>query len=282
MPRRCRTSCATLCRNSTSATCRWRLPSAWLARADAPAGERDLHRSEAGSHRPAGCCRQSVLASFDWRLAVGDNRAHTTRSCARSRRRRARSCRVDGRWQSGARSRRRSARLRFLERRQPRRGFRPARACGLGTRDRRGGARAGGRCSSTDIARRTALGARDARFRPREDAGGRCGTTCSRSRRRGHGWLRLLGDLGIGGDPGRRHGAREDGARRSRCSCRSGRRPAHEAFGPDARRVPDERGAAVGGRGSTVLRRGCVCICIMAATGLRTRSCIARANAGRR
>ena len=63
---------------------------------------------------------------------------------------------------------------------------------------------------------------------------------------RGHGWLRLLGDLRVGRDPRRRHGPREDGAgdRDPRLRAGGGRRRGR----PDARRLPDERRAAVGAR----------------------------------
>ena len=46
----------------------------------------------------------------------------------------------------------------------------------------------------------------------------------------------------------------------------------------DARRVPDERRAAVGARRSSASRRRCACICITGAIGSRARSCSGKAR----
>ena len=72
---------------------------------------------------------------------------------------------------------------------------------------------------------------------------------------RGHGWLRLLGDLRRRRDPRRRHGAREDGPGDRDVRLRAGgRRRGRRA---DARRQPDERRRSSGRARSPASLPGC-------------------------
>ena len=201
------------------------LPSAWLRAPTRVAGERDGARSEP-PRRVSGLLSTSVLATFDWRLAVGDVGAHR-RGAARARGGEEPG-RAGRRPLAGGARRRREARAAVPRAPPQRRRLRRARARGVGPRDRRGGARAGDGAARPPLDE--LLSGKDARFRPRGRRRG-CGTTCSRSRRRGTGGC---GCSAISGSArswpttwgsGRR-------CRRSRCSCRSARRPGAEAFGP--------------------------------------------------
>ena len=240
------------------------------ARADAAAANLTA-RSEPFAQTRAGCSRPSVLASFDWRLAVGDTELtdEELRALAAAKEP---VVQVDGRWHALRARRGRSARCASSSGAAGRRLVELVRAVsGLETDE--AGLELGDGARSTRSLDELLAG-EDARFRPR-------GTPAAMRhdlfpfQERGHGWLRLLGDLGIGGDPRRRHGARQDGAgdRDARLRARGGRGGGVRA---DARRLPDERRAAVGGGDRSASRRRCACICITAATGSRTRSCTAR------
>ena len=90
------------------------------------------------------------------------------------------------------------------------------------------------------------LGGADARFEPLADAGRHDSTTCSRFQERGHGWLRLLGDLGIGAILADDMGL---GKTVQAIAMLVSERADGRARRADARRLPDERRAPVGRRG---------------------------------
>ena len=216
------------------------LPSSWLR---SPARVRvNLSATSAQRGRASGFLSPTDLARFDWRVAVGDTEL-TERELAELAAAKEPFVRVGGRWHALRRADVEKA-LRFLDRRRAGAGIVELVRAVSGLETDAAGARAGRR-----LARRTALGpardgraplplaadARDddARAVPLPGARARLAAPARRPRRRR--------------DPGRRHGARQDGAgdRDARLRARGARRRRARA---DARRLPDERRQAVGRR----------------------------------
>ena len=241
------------------------------ARADAAARERDrAQRAARATQRPAvdvGARRRSTGGS---RSATSEL---TRRSCARSRRRRARSSRSTAAGRRCARRREARAALPRADGSRASASSQLVRAR-LGPRDRRGGARAGGRCRST--ARSRAAPASDARFRRCGRRRG-CGTTCSRSRSRGTGGCgcsaisvsaaMLADDMGLGKTVQAIAMFVSERAQFGR-----------EALGPTLVVCPMSV-ARQWVRELIASRPVCACICITARRGSRTRRCTRKAHA---
>ena len=226
-------------------------------RVGAGAERASARTSTARDRRSSGLLSTTRSRQFDWRLAVGDVGPRRG-GAAPARERKARSSEIAGRWHA-LRHDDVTRALRFLERR--------ARAAASSI------SCAGRRVSTTDeyglelgeVAlderSRSCSTATRASSRCRRRRG--CSTTLFPFQEQGHGWLRLLGDLGIGAiladDMGLGKTVQaiamlvsereEYGARRVRA---------------DARRLPDERRAAVGARRSSASRRACASTCITA------------------
>ena len=210
----------------------------------------------------SGLLTRDAIASFDWRLAIGDVELteDELRTLAAAKEP---LVRLRGKWHALRASEVERA-LRFLDGRASGRGCRGARPRGLRAGDRRGGGRA-----------RRGQGRRRPRGAPR----GHVGAPLPRAGNPGGADPRPVpvpgarprlapaaGRSGSRRDPGRRHGPRQDRAGdrdvRLRARGRRGRRRA------DARREPDERRAAMGAGDrplrsrrsaciSTTVRRGC-------------------------
>jgi non-specific serine/threonine protein kinase len=162
------------------------LPSAWLR---APTR---LRANVTARNASSGLLSSSVLASFDWRLAVGDSELsdEELRALATAK---APVVQVDGQWQAVRPADVKRA-LRFLERRQGVGFVDLVRAVsGLDTDEY--GLELG--AVHLDRSLDELLSGKDARFRPRPTPKGMQHDLFP-FQEKGHGWLRMLGDLGIG------------------------------------------------------------------------------------
>jgi hypothetical protein len=165
------------------------LPSAWLA-----APTKLKANVTAWSERPpaSGLLSTNALASFDWRLAVGDTELsdEELRGLAAAK---SPVVQVDGRWQAVRREDVRRA-LRFLERRRSG-GFIDLVRAASGLETDEFGLELGS--VRLDRSLDELLSGKDARFRPRGTPAGMRHELFP-FQEKGHGWLRMLGDLGIG------------------------------------------------------------------------------------
>ena len=168
------------------------LPSGWLG---SPSRLRvDLTATSGPAARSSGLLSTSALATFDWKLAVGDV-ALTEDELAELASAKEALVRVAGRWHVLRQSEVERA-LRFLERRRRGGGLVELVRAVSGIETGEAGVELGEVHLDAPLAE--LLGDGDARFRPLP--------TPSRMRfelfefqKRGHGWLRLLGDVGVGG-----------------------------------------------------------------------------------
>ena len=168
------------------------LPSAWLG---SPSRLRiDLTATSGPAARSSGLLSTSALATFDWKLAVGDV-ALTEEELAELASAKEPLIRVAGRWHVLRQSEVERA-LRFLERRRRGGGLVELVRAVSGIETGEAGVELGEVHLDAPLAE--LLGDGDARFQPLP--------TPSRMRfelfgfqERGHGWLRLLGDVGVGG-----------------------------------------------------------------------------------
>jgi SNF2-related domain/SNF2 Helicase protein/Helicase conserved C-terminal domain len=165
------------------------LPSAWLA-----APVKLKANVTAWSERPAasGLLSQQALASFDWRLAVGDSELsdEELRALVAAK---SPVVQVDGRWQAVRPEDVRRA-LRFLERKRSG-GFIDLVRVTSGLDADEFGLELGS--VRLDRSLDELLSGKDARFQPRGTPAGMRHDLFP-FQEKGHGWLRLLGDLGIG------------------------------------------------------------------------------------
>ena len=166
------------------------LPSAWL-RTPTKLRANVTARSEPFSS--SGLLSTSVLASFDWRLAVGDTELsdEELRALAAAK---SPVVQVDGRWQAVRAADVKRA-LRFLERRQRGVGFVQLVRAVSGLETDEAGLELG--TVQLDRSLDELLSGKDARFRPRGTPAGMRHDLFP-FQEKGHGWLRMLGDLGIG------------------------------------------------------------------------------------
>jgi SNF2-related domain/SNF2 Helicase protein/Helicase conserved C-terminal domain len=167
------------------------LPSAWL-RAPTRLRANVTARSEPFA-QTSGLLSTSVLASFDWRLAVGDTELtdEQLRALAAAK---SPVVQVDGRWQAVRPGDVKRA-LRFLERRQQGVGFVQLVRAVSGLETDEAGLELG--TVQLDRSLDELLSGKDARFRPRSTPAGMRHDLFP-FQEKGHGWLRMLGDLGIG------------------------------------------------------------------------------------
>ena len=167
------------------------LPSAWL-RAPTRLRANVTARSEPYA-QSSGLLSTSVLASFDWRLAVGDTELtdEELRALAAAK---SPVVQVDGRWQAVRAADVKRA-LRFLERRQQGVGFVQLVRAVSGLETDEAGLELG--TVQLDRSLDELLSGKDARFRPRGTPAGMRHDLFP-FQEKGHGWLRMLGDLGIG------------------------------------------------------------------------------------
>ncbi|HEV7640924.1 MAG TPA: DEAD/DEAH box helicase, partial [Gaiellaceae bacterium] len=165
------------------------LPAAWL-RAPTRLRANMTARSEQQS---SGLLSTSVLASFDWRLAVGDTELsdEELRALAVAK---SPVVQVDGQWQALRPADVKRA-LRFLERRRQGVGFVDLVRAVSGLETDEAGLELGS--VHLDRSLDELLSGKDARFRPRGTPAGMRHELFP-FQERGHGWLRMLGDLGIG------------------------------------------------------------------------------------
>ena len=173
------------------------LPAAWLR---APSRLRvNLTAASAPPARSSGLLSPAALASFDWRLAVGDVEL-TEAELAELAASQERFVRIGGRWHALRESEVERA-LRFLERRRRGAGIVDLVRAVSGLETDEAGLELGEVTLDARLAELLGhdLNGRDERrFRPLPTpAGMRLGLFPFQER--GHGWLRLLGDLGIGG-----------------------------------------------------------------------------------
>jgi hypothetical protein len=165
------------------------LPSAWLR------SPRRLRVNLTATSRgaSAGLLSPAALAEFDWKLALGDTLL-TEAELDELAKAKESFVQVDGRWQAIRRSDVERA-LRFLEQRRGSAGIVDLVRAVSGLETDEAGLELGDVTLDDSLAE--LLGDADTRFRPR-------GTPASMRfplfpfQERGHGWLRLLGDLGIG------------------------------------------------------------------------------------
>ena len=167
------------------------LPSAWL-RAPTRLRANVTARSEPFA-QTSGLLSTSVLASFDWRLAVGDTELtdEELRALAAAK---SPVVQVDGRWQAVRAADVKRA-IRFLERRQQGVGFVQLVRAVSGLETDEAGLELG--TVQLDRSLDELLSGKDARFRPRGTPAGMRHDLFP-FQEKGHGWLRMLGDLGIG------------------------------------------------------------------------------------
>ncbi|HVA32270.1 MAG TPA: SNF2 helicase-associated domain-containing protein, partial [Gaiellaceae bacterium] len=165
------------------------LPAAWL-RAPTRLRANVTARSLAPS---SGFLSTSVLASFDWRLAVGDTELTDSelRALAAAK---SPVVQVEGRWQAVRAADVKRA-LRFLERRRQGVGFVDLVRAVSGLETDEFGLELG--AVHLDRSLDELLSGKDARFRPRGTPKGMRHDLFP-FQEKGHGWLRMLGDLGIG------------------------------------------------------------------------------------
>jgi hypothetical protein len=166
------------------------LPSAWLR---APTKLRANVTAHSGERTSSGLLSTSALASFDWRLAVGDTELsdEELRALAAAKNP---VVQVAGRWQA-VRSADVKRALRFLERRRQGGGFVDLVRATSGLETDEAGLELGE--VRLDRSLDELLSGKDARFRPRGTPAGMQHELFS-FQEKGHGWLRMLGDLGIG------------------------------------------------------------------------------------
>jgi hypothetical protein len=166
------------------------LPSAWLR---APTRLRANVTARSTAVPSSGLLSSSVLASFDWRLAVGDSELsdEDLRALASAK---APVVQVDGQWQAVRPGDVKRA-LRFLERRRQGVGFVDLVRAVSGLDTDEYGLELG--AVQLDQSLEELLSGKDARFRPRGTPAGMRHDLFS-FQEKGHGWLRMLGDLGIG------------------------------------------------------------------------------------
>ena len=165
------------------------LPEAWLR-----TPTRLRANMTATSERTAsGLLSSSMLASFDWRLAVGDSELtdEQLRALAAAK---SPVVQVDGRWQALRPADVKRA-LRFLERRRQGVGFVDLVRAVSGLETDEAGLELGS--VNLDRSLDELLSGKDARFRPRKTPAGMRHQLFP-FQEKGHGWLRMLGDLGIG------------------------------------------------------------------------------------
>jgi hypothetical protein len=165
------------------------LPAAWL-RAPTRLRANMTARSEQQS---SGLLSSSVLASFDWRLAVGDNELTDDELKALAAAKNP-VVQVAGRWQAVRPADVKRA-LRFLEKRRQGVGFVDLVRAVSGMETDEAGLELGS--VQLDASLDELLSGKDARFRPRGTPEGMRHQLFP-FQERGHGWLRMLGDLGIG------------------------------------------------------------------------------------
>jgi SNF2 family DNA or RNA helicase len=166
------------------------LPAAWLR---APTRLRANMTARSEQHSSSGLLSTSVLASFDWRLAVGDTELsdEELRALAAAKNP---VVQVAGRWQA-VRSADVKRALRFLERRRQGVGFVDLVRAVSGLETDEAGLELGS--VHLDASLDELLSGKDARFRPRGTPAGMRHQLFP-FQEKGHGWLRMLGDLGIG------------------------------------------------------------------------------------
>ncbi|HUZ82448.1 MAG TPA: DEAD/DEAH box helicase, partial [Gaiellaceae bacterium] len=166
------------------------LPSAWLR---APTRLRANVTARSEPQTSSGLLSSSVLASFDWRLAVGDTELtdEDLRALAAAK---SPVVQVEGRWQAVRASDVKKA-LRFLERRRQGVGFIELVRAVSGLETDEFGLELG--AVHLDRSLDELLSGKDARFRPRGTPAGMRHDLFP-FQEKGHGWLRMLGDLGIG------------------------------------------------------------------------------------
>ena len=165
------------------------LPSAWLR---APTRLRANMTARSEQHS-SGLLSTSMLASFDWRLAVGDTELsdEELRALAAAK---SPVVQVDGQWQALRPADVKRA-LRFLERRRQGVGFVDLVRAVSGLETDEAGLELGS--VQLDRSLDELLSGKDARFRPRSTPKGMRHQLFP-FQEKGHGWLRMLGDLGIG------------------------------------------------------------------------------------
>jgi SNF2 family DNA or RNA helicase len=166
------------------------LPSAWLR---APTRLRANMTATSEPRTSSGLLSTSVLASFDWRLAVGDTELsdEELRALAAAK---SPVVQVDGQWQAVRPADVKRA-LRFLERRRQGVGFVDLVRAVSGLETDEAGLELG--VVNLDASLDELLSGKDARFRPRGTPAGMRHELFP-FQEKGHGWLRMLGDLGIG------------------------------------------------------------------------------------
>ncbi|MDX6452565.1 MAG: hypothetical protein QOH16_2614 [Gaiellaceae bacterium] len=166
------------------------LPAAWLR---APTRLRANMTATSEARTSSGLLSSSVLASFDWRLAVGDTELsdEDLRALAAAK---SPVVQVDGQWQAVRPADVKRA-LRFLERRRQGVGFVDLVRAVSGLETDEAGLELGS--VQLDASLDELLSGKDARFRPRPTPKGMRHELFP-FQERGHGWLRMLGDLGIG------------------------------------------------------------------------------------
>jgi hypothetical protein len=165
------------------------LPAAWLR---APTRLRANMTARSEQHS-SGLLSTSMLASFDWRLAVGDTELsdEELRALAAAK---SPVVQVDGQWQALRPADVKRA-LRFLERRRQGVGFVDLVRAVSGLETDEAGLELGS--VQLDQSLDELLSGKDARFRPRPTPKGMRHQLFP-FQEKGHGWLRMLGDLGIG------------------------------------------------------------------------------------
>jgi hypothetical protein len=165
------------------------LPAAWLR---APTRLRANMTARSEQHS-SGLLSSSILASFDWKLAVGDTELsdEELRALAAAK---SPVVQVAGRWQAVRPADVKRA-LRFLERRRQGVGFVDLVRAVSGLETDEAGLELGS--VHLDQSLEELLSGKDARFRPRGTPAGMRHELFP-FQEKGHGWLRMLGDLGIG------------------------------------------------------------------------------------
>jgi superfamily II DNA or RNA helicase len=168
------------------------LPSAWLG---APSRLRvDLTATSGQAARSSGLFSTSALATFDWKLAVGDLTL-TEEELAELASAKEPLIRAAGRWHLLRQSEVERA-LRFLERRRRGGGLVELVRAVSGIETSEAGVELGDVQLDAPLAE--LLGDSEARFRPLPTPSG-MRFKLFEFQERGHGWLRLLGDIGVGG-----------------------------------------------------------------------------------
>jgi hypothetical protein len=165
------------------------LPAAWLRTPT----RLKANMTAMSERTSSGLLSTSILASFDWRLAIGDTELsdEELRALAAAK---SPVVQVEGRWQALRPADVKRA-LRFLERRRQGVGFVDLVRAVSGLETDEAGLELG--TVRLDQSLDELLSGKDARFRPRGTPAGMRHELFP-FQEKGHGWLRMLGDLGIG------------------------------------------------------------------------------------